>query len=242
MSNDLTQDSQKEDVTIPSDTKVFPNINISEVSLIAANLVPIFGILFANWNPFDIVIVYWIESAVIGFWAIFRILFSSNNLELLKNSTTNTGLSLLATILKLAIISFFIFHYGLFVLALGILIFTLFKSGSSSSVVGLYLHEFKLFTSGLWCTSIALFVSHGISFFSNYIGKGEYKKTFAAMEMVLPYKRIAIMQVTIIVGMGIGILFGTSKTIAIILVIAKIVADYYSHLSEHSKRLKNKNY
>jgi hypothetical protein len=36
-------------------------------ALIAANLVPLGGVLFAGWSAFEVVFLYWLENLIIGF-------------------------------------------------------------------------------------------------------------------------------------------------------------------------------
>jgi len=41
---------------------------ISTGSLILSNLVPLFGVLFFGWSISTILILYWSENAIIGFY------------------------------------------------------------------------------------------------------------------------------------------------------------------------------
>ena len=50
----------------------------------------------------------------------------------------------------------------------------------------------------------ALVLSHGISFFFNYIGEGEYRAARIASLMSRPYGRVVILHIVIIVGGGIS--------------------------------------
>ena len=47
-----------------------PLWSISSVALVAANLLPVAGVLAAGWDVADLLLVYWAESAVIGVYAI----------------------------------------------------------------------------------------------------------------------------------------------------------------------------
>jgi len=50
--------------------------DIPVIALIAANTIPLFGILFLEWDAFSIVLLYWSENLVIGFYTIMKIVFS----------------------------------------------------------------------------------------------------------------------------------------------------------------------
>jgi len=43
--------------------------------LIAANVIPLFGAVFWDWNTFNIVFLYWAENLAIGFYTILKIAF-----------------------------------------------------------------------------------------------------------------------------------------------------------------------
>src|SRR3954453_17219240 len=39
----------------------------------AANLIPLVGVLAWDWDPFVLLMLYWLETAVIAFWTVLRI-------------------------------------------------------------------------------------------------------------------------------------------------------------------------
>lgn len=45
----------------------------STLALIAANLIPLAGVLFLKWNLGEVMVLYWAESAVIGFWNVIKL-------------------------------------------------------------------------------------------------------------------------------------------------------------------------
>ena len=44
----------------------------SSLVLILVNLIPLLGVLFFSWDIFTVIILYWMESAVIGFFNILK--------------------------------------------------------------------------------------------------------------------------------------------------------------------------
>ncbi|MHC5091316.1 MAG: DUF6498-containing protein [Planctomycetota bacterium] len=50
--------------------------NIPLLALLAANTIPLFGVLFFNWDSFSIVILYWAETFIIGFYNVLRMLLA----------------------------------------------------------------------------------------------------------------------------------------------------------------------
>ena len=47
------------------------------VSLIVANLIPLYGALFLGWSVGSLVVLYWCETAVIGFYSILKLPFAT---------------------------------------------------------------------------------------------------------------------------------------------------------------------
>ena len=67
--------------------------SFSSLCLIAANLIPFAGVLVLNWKLADIMVLYWAESAVIGFWNVIK-------------------LAMVGKWLALLVIPFFVGHFG----------------------------------------------------------------------------------------------------------------------------------
>ncbi len=44
------------------------------IALIAANTIPLFGVFIFGWDVFDILLIYWLESGVIGFYNILKMI------------------------------------------------------------------------------------------------------------------------------------------------------------------------
>ena len=60
----------------PQKTRYF---DISDISLLIVNLIPLFGALFLGWSLFSILIIYWLESAVIGFYTLIKMIITLTN-------------------------------------------------------------------------------------------------------------------------------------------------------------------
>lgn len=187
----------------------------SAYSLLAANLIPLFGIIFFGWSAFMVIFLYWAENLVIGFYNVFRILLAEK-----------------ANIIgRIFFAGFFTIHYGMFTLVHGIFVFVLF-----GFMAGMQLSS--LFSIGIAAGLIALFVSHGISFIWNYLVKKEYKKEEIRMLMFRPYKRIIVMHISIIAGGFLTIFFMLPAIAIIPFIILKIYFDLNSHLILHENEQK----
>jgi hypothetical protein len=49
--------------------------DIPLLTLVAANTVPLWGVLFLGWDAFYIVLLYWAENLAVGFYNILKIAF-----------------------------------------------------------------------------------------------------------------------------------------------------------------------
>ena len=86
---------------------------------------------------------------------------------------------------------------------------------------------------------LAMFASHTFSYFSNYIGKGEYKGMAADKLFVAPYGRIVLMHVTIIGSGWLITIFHAPMFGILLLTVFKILFDVHAHLKEHKISFKS---
>jgi hypothetical protein len=84
----------------------------------------------------------------------------------------------------------------------------------------------------IWAV-IGLTISHGISFWENYILGQEYKTSSLKRLMQQPYQRIIIMHIAIIAS-GIFVMkLNSPLPLLIILILLKIFFDLYLHRKSH---------
>lgn len=182
------------------------------VSLVTANLIPVVGIFLLDWDLFSILFFYWLESAVVGVYNIPRMAMADPETN---ESARTSGKSH-----KLSGIIFYLIHYSAFMVGHGFFIFELFSPV-----------QVKVSIVVLGVASLA--VSHGISFAVNFIGKKEYKKVTLSEQMIAPYKRIMVMQITIIVCGFLLNLIDSPQFALVFLILLKIAIDIYTHWREH---------
>lgn len=217
------------------------------ISVVLVNFIPFSSLIFGNWDLSDVLVFFWLENIAIGFFYILRIIFSTasaskvvsvENKEIYYNSEQRKKNRLINLISKFFAVPFFIFHYGMFTAFHGMFVIGLFafsnnhSFGTLSNVSLPVLVDYLINQSFLF-GFISLFVSHGISFLLNYIGKKEYKKKHALELMVEPYGRVMIMHTTILVGGLLSIMIGNPIGVVLTLVILKSVFDLSAHLRTH---------
>jgi hypothetical protein len=198
------------------------------VALVVANLIPLFGVLFLGWSVWNILVIYWLENGIVGV------------INVLKMSAATgeeaTGLAAALTIngqpassmSKVGLIPFFIVHYGIFWFVHGIFVLTLpvFLSLASDTPMELGL-------GAVLFAAVGLAVSHGLSFWWNFLRGGEYRRTTPAALMFAPYRRLVALHLTIIFGALAVTLTGAPIVAVAILVGIKTLIDLGLHLAEH---------
>jgi len=209
----------------------------SGLVLIFSNLIPLYGVFYQNWDAFWIVLLYWTENLIIGFFNVLRMIFVR-----VSNPIENLG--------KLLMIPFFIFHYGAFCGGHGLFIMALFRKDPEGLfdkptwpfffvfielLVNVIKKVLEIFPQEMIIPFIALFLSHGFSFVYNFFIKEEFKNTNSKDLMGKPYTRIIVLHIAIITGAFPIMYFGSPVYLLVVLILIKIIIDLYLHNKEHKK-------
>lgn len=210
----------------------------SITALVAANLVPLVGAIFFGWDVFAILVLYWLESAVVGFYNVFKLQKAaapSAPAEIAELRGYQSEGKSAAGLTGKALVRFFICHYGVFMSghAFFLAVFIFVFSSSKFSAL-------PIVTPAFWLTalvSVASFAgSHGISYAVNFVGKEEFLRISPARQFMQPYRRIVVMHLTIIGG-GFLLIFtpGSPLAFLIAMILTKIFIDMFYHLREHKQ-------
>jgi hypothetical protein len=180
----------------------------SDWTLLLANVLPVIGVAFFGWDLFSILFLYWLESAIIGCFNILKMFIVG-------------GLP------AVFFVGFFCFHYGMFMSVHLMLLLELFGGGTGtfdtlSPVIVQILPVF-----------LFLVVSHGYSFISNFLEKGEYKHLTVQQLLFQPYGRIVIMHLTILLGGFLSATIGAPLVALVLMVVLKSAVDLAAHRQQH---------
>ncbi len=218
--------------------------NLPLAILIAANLIPVIGVLCWGWSVFEIVALYWFENVVIGAVNILKLAAASgeepHHANLPKNLRAVATMGIVRHGAKLFMIPFFTFHYGMFCFVHGIFVFVLlggndggFMNGNPFSgelrMIG------RVFESGGAWFVLAIIASHLFSFLWNFLGKGEFRRASPRQVMAAPYGRIVVLHIAILLGAFATAALGSPVYLLILLIIGKIALDVKLHLRSHAK-------
>ncbi len=194
----------------------------SVLALLAANFIPLVCVIVFDWDVFSLMLLFWTENLIIGTYNILKMLVC-------RTGGTSAALS------KLFLVPFFTMHYGMFTLVHGIFVVALFGGGTNQSGLGPDMIFAALREQHLFFPVLALAISHGVSFATNYLRRGEYRTVTLPRLMFQPYGRIVILHVTILGG---GFLMQALNSPALglaFLVVVKCVVDLVAHLREREK-------
>ena len=213
-------------------------LNLPVITLLAANAIPLFGVLFLNWDAFYVVLLYWTENIVIGFYNVLKMIFAA-----VPHPIAHLG--------KLFLIPFFIVHYGGFTAVHGFFVLALFhKDGQGPPMDGMDWPCFLVFVQMLFnvikymysvippqvrFAVLALFISHGVSFVQNYLIKREYTTAKPDKLMGSPYGRVIVMHITILAGGFLTMAVGSPAPLLVVLVGLKTILDVNLHNRSHKK-------
>jgi hypothetical protein len=198
----------------------------SVVVLILANLVPLAGVLLWKWDLFGLMLLYWMETGIIGLFAIIH-------------------MAIVARWGALFLVPFFCVHFGGFML--GHLFFLVIMFGGARTTDIAHLQDLvlkQIDDAGVWIALAALCVSHGVSFVLNL--KRSFQPQPLARHatvvpappdptslMVAPYGRVVIMHLTIIFGAILAQKLGSNAAAFALLIVLKTAVDLAAHVRKN---------
>ena len=194
----------------------------SVIILIVVNLFPIIGVIFFEWDIFEVVMLYVIETIIVGTYNVIKMLFVKGD----KKRFT---------------IMFFIIHYNFFILIQSIFVIVLIGGDSTDSMgpdIGQGFHNlFSLFSYRDFKVAVLLIViSHGIAVYKNFIKPKLYKHADLEKLMMEPYKRIFVQQFMAIGGAIIAMMLQAPMGFLIILILMKTFFDLRAYHKTHDSK------
>jgi len=180
------------------------------ILLVLANLIPIYGVLFANWNSINVIYYYWLESLILGVFNIFKIYKTANYHKISPRSF---------------VLAFIIRYFGIVVIVGVVSILLIYINIGSKAFV---------FNLNYTFITLAMFlVSHGLSYKSNFIDGKEYEKANLVEQVSdLSHRIYAVVAIILFNAFMYSIFHEPIQGVAM-LVFFKILFDIWLHLNEH---------
>lgn len=195
----------------------------SEICLIAANIVPLIGVLFWEWRVFDVMLLFWLENVIIGFF------------NILKMSAWTIRSRIYPAVM---LIGFFAVHYGGFAFGHFVVLMALFGGIQPGDTVSIefFMTRPEFHTLGFYGAVLGLFASHLFSFCVNFLARGEIAQTHALALMFHPYKRVMMLHVTLLLGGAAAQILKQPVWAMVLLVGLKIAFDLRAHRKSHTEK------
>jgi hypothetical protein len=206
-------------------------LDLPQLALLIANLMPVFGVFYLDWDVGSIVVLYWAENLVVGSYTLLKMLTAG------RLHAIPLGL-------------FFCLHYGGFCAVHGIFVLKLtgFVGELTTHAhswpgpllpVEMFIDLSRQVLAAaprqfLWAC-LALLISHGASFLLLFIGQQEYRHYTAKQLMNAPYRRIAILHIAVIASGFLVQKMGSPLGLLLALVALKTFMDIMLHNRSHAR-------
>ncbi|MDD2805840.1 MAG: DUF6498-containing protein [Elusimicrobiales bacterium] len=181
--------------------------------IVVSNFLVLAGALIWGWDLLTMMLVFWLESAIIGFYTVLK-LFSIN--------------------LPVALVTlpFYLFHFGCFLAVYLVAVLTVFAPPPARGQL-VPLLKGAFFNAPVLIGAAPLFISHGVSFYRNFWPRRalwENKLNDIAFE---PYPRIMLWcPVLVVAAAAVHYLGGGRPQYGYpVVILVKACADIWSHLN-----------
>lgn len=196
----------------------------SDYFILAANLLPIVGVLAWDWSPIEVFIVYCLETIIIGLLTLVKMAIVT---AVKKNDVwyTNGGKSIQPGFVFML---FFLVHYGMFV-AIQMGLFFSVSGIAGKAGIGFFNFFYKwpsLLSNGSLIMLATFFFCYGLKMIFDFIITQQYKTASLIGLMFEPYGRIFVQQLTVILG-STFLSFGAGKIFIVIFALIKIFFEIF---------------
>jgi hypothetical protein len=217
----------------------------STLLLIAADLFPLAGVAFWHWDAFLLLMLYWMDTAIIAFWTIARV--AATPRENLGDVRIGSGATAITS--RWAVVPFFVVHAGMFMAVHFLFLWIIFAGAWGDKIHGPGdFVRLIIVDSRLWLPLAGLMLSRGASFLFHVLSPDGLQRIEQALfrrrvrlaarapagsvggEIAALYVRVVIMQLAIILGAFLSMLLGTMAPF-VILIVLKTAADVVVHLA-----------
>jgi hypothetical protein len=204
------------------------DLNPGRSVYLLVNLLPLIGVVFYNWDPHRIFTVYCLETIIIGFFTVLKMILVG---WAQPKHTWNNANGQVTTMSTLGIILFFILHYGLFVAVQTGIFFSIAEIGDISPFSG-YRELFAYLQNREILIMLGAFVfSYAITDLGFFIANKKYRDEPMVLVMFSPYGRIIIQQFVVILG-GFMLQFFPGVIFMAVFILVKIYVESYLRFDE----------
>lgn len=210
----------------------------SVLILLITNLLPMFGVIFLNWDVFNIILLYLTEYFIIGFFSALKIIALIS--FFINFSRSPLSIKIFFSIWFVLFFCIFLaILWGVFSLPFAWLLFFLRPSLINNNLL-ITLKE-TFIGAGLGIAVVSILLSHGFSFYYNFISRKEITiwANNITRSLVVMLIRILFIYPVIFTGGLIALFFG-SLPLLLFFILYKTLIDVIIHIKEHTIPLQQK--
>jgi len=199
---------------------------LKAVATLVGNVIPLYGVLYWQWDTFQLLMLYWMETAILAFWTLKRLsrLTAGERGEITVNRKARPAS-------QFDLVGFFTLHAGLFITVHLILLWAFFSYDWLKKVHGVGSFFFELLVANyVWVGLVFVILASAVAFLVDSAARQPQAAgtTEEGSDQVGPivaglYVRIVIMQVAIIFGALISGFVGSMAPLAIVIVLKTLI-------------------
>ena len=187
---------------------------------VIANLVPLYGVLAWGWDLFSLILLYWLETAVIGLFAVARMALGGRGMAI-------------------PLIAFFVVHFGIFMTVHLFLVISLFGGGDGLAALGhlrdmLGEREFLIAIAALIGGHLVSFIADGAPARAGKQRSWDRRDSGDAMKAA--YGRVFVTHLTILIGAALVMMLNARAAAFATLVALKTGAEILAEIRAQPKR------
>jgi hypothetical protein len=243
-----------------------PSPQWAVAALVAANAVPLVGVLAGGWRTFDLLLLYWLENAVVGAFTLARMLAPAKADARTGRRARSAGARRRrrggargrrrgatgeppAIVAGLILAPLLLAHYGAFWILHGMVLVGLFggdptgtprvafgADAADLALAALVEAAARLRDGGLAVPVAALVVSHATSFVVQFLRDPAERSLSASTWAVRPYGRVVVLHVALVLGGVAVVALGETLPALVVLVAAKTLIDLRAHRIAHRRQ------
>lgn len=179
------------------------------VLLIIANIVPVIDLVRTGEPVGTILIIYWMQLIIIGFWNIIKLI-------------------VVTRLAALVFVPMFVIAYVSIIIFFGFIAGGLLDDQMRGTA---WQKDFSLWD--YWVPGAVFFAVHGTSFALNFIGRREYENTTWKKQINQPFFRAMPMWLAAVVGAIFGSFFNSAAFAVAFVLPVKTLLDLVGHFAEH---------
>jgi hypothetical protein len=196
----------------------------SDYFILAANLLPVAGVLAWDWSPIEVFVVYCLETIIIGLLTLVKMAIVTVDK---RNEVwyTQGGKKIQP---GFVLMLFFLVHYGMFV-AIQMGLFFSVSGIADKANIGFFSFFYKwpyLLSNDSLLMLGAFFFCYGLKMIYDFIITRQYRSASLIWLMFEPYGRIIVQQLTVILG-STFLSFGAGKVFIVIFAAIKIFFEIF---------------